>query len=582
MARPRILAVSAMALCGAASAAGAQATGDTSLVGLWAAKKRFGPDLRGRLVISREAGEWRAEIAGRSTPARASGDTMSFGMPGGSFTGRFDARRSSITGHWIQPVTVTSGSRFATPLVLTPCGRDCFAGEVVPLDDEFTFYLRVTPRRDGKLAAFLRNPERNLGRFIRADRIERTGGTVRVLDAKGEELLPGVMRGDVMTLFLDDRGGSYDFHRVPPDSFSDFHPRGRPSVPYTYRPPRPRDDGWTVGTVEQVGISRAKISEMMQLLSDAANDSMNAHRLHAIAIARHGKLVVEEYFFGEHADKPHDTRSGSKTVLNLLIGAAMQAGLPASPSLPVYATMGDSNVADPRKRALTVEHLINMASGLDCDDNAPEPQPPGSEDVLTQQDTNPDWYRLILDLKMVRDPGAQAVYCSINPHLAGGVIARATHRSLPDLTWQLLGRPLDMQHYFMPLAPLGEAFMGGGMRFRLRDYMRLAQLYLNGGTWNGRRIVSAEWVKRSTQPRYAIGRVSAPNYGYLWWMGEYQYAGRTLPYYFAAGNGGQISLAIPDLDLTVAAFGGNYADRSATKTTGELIPQYVLPAIVLP
>jgi len=490
------------------------------------------------------------------------------------------ARRRAITGQWVQPATVTSGNRFATPIVLTACGRDCFAGTVVPLDDEFTFYLRVTARPDGRLTAFLRNPERNLGRFIRADRIERTGSAVRVLDAKGEELLPGVMRGDVMTLFFDDRGGSYDFRRVPPDSFSDFYPRGRPSVPYTYTPPGAHDDGWTVGTVEEVGISRTKISEMVRALSDASSDSVNAHRLHAIAIARHGKLVVEEYFFGEYADKPHDTRSGAKTVLNLLIGAAMQAGLPVSPSLPVYATMGDSGVADPRKRALTLEHLINMTSGLDCDDNAPEPQPPGSEDVLTQQDSHPDWYRLILDLKMVRDPGAQAVYCSINPHLAGGVVARATHRSLLDLTWQLVGRPLDMQHYYLPLAPLGEAYMGGGMRFRLRDYMKLAQLYLNGGTWNGRRIVSAEWVQRSTQPRYAIGRVSAPNYGYLWWMGEYQYAGRTLPYYFAAGNGGQISLAIPDLDLVVAAFGGNYADRSATKTTGELIPHYVLPAIL--
>ena len=118
------------------------------------------------------------------------------------------------------------------------------------------------------------------------------------------------------------------------------------------------------------------------------------------------------------------------------------------------------------------------------------------------------------------------------------------------------------------------------MRFRLRDYMKLAQLYLNGGTWNGRRIVSAKRVRRSTQPRYAIGRVSAPNYGYLWWMGEYQYAGRTLPYYFAAGNGGQISLAIPDLDLVVAAFGGNYSDPSGQTTSRDLIPQYVLPAIL--
>src|SRR5206468_4188420 len=163
----------------------------------------------------------------------------------------------------------------------------------------------------GSLAAFLRNPERNLGRFLRPERLDPANGAVRLLNAGGDTVASGFMRGDVLSLFIEGRGGSYDFHRVPPDSFSDFYPRGRPSV------------------------------------------------------------------------------------LNVLIGAAMQAGLPVSPSLPVYATMGDSAVADPRKRALTVEHLINMASGLDCDDGAPDPQPPGSEDVLTQQDTNPDWYRMI-------------------------------------------------------------------------------------------------------------------------------------------------------------------------------------------
>jgi CubicO group peptidase (beta-lactamase class C family) len=509
---------------------------------------------------------------------RAAGDTLAFAVPGGSFIGRFDARRAAIIGHWIQPVTVTSGNALATPLVLTSCGVNCFGGEVVPFEDELTFYLRMSRRPDGTLAAFLRNPERNLGRFIRADHIERAGDTVHILAADGRVVLTGTLRSEVLTIFMEDRGGSYDFHRVPSDGFSDFYPRGRPSVAYSYRPPRQTDDGWAVATVEQVGISRAKIGEMIQFLIDAANDSMNAHRVHAIAIARHGKLVLEEYFLGAYADKPHDTRSGSKTVLNLVIGAAMHAGLPVGPSLPVYATMGDSaGTADPRKRALTLEHLLNMASGLDCDDNAPEPQPPGSEDVLTQQDTNPNWYRMILDLKIVRDPGAQAVYCSINPHLAGGVVARATHRSLPDLIWTLIGRPMQMRRYYVPLAPLGEAYMGGGMRFRLRDYMKLAQLFLNGGTWNGQRIVSEDWVRRSTQPHYPMGPVF--KYGYLWWMGEYPYRGRTLQYYFAAGNGGQISMAIPALDLAIATFGGNYSEAAGLKTTKELIPGYVLPAV---
>lgn len=84
-------------------------------------------------------------------------------------------------------------------------------------------------------------------------------------------------------------------------------------------------------------------------------------------------------------------------------------------------------------------------------------------------------------------------------------------------------------------------------------------------------------ARRSTKPRYPMGQTW--KYGYLWWMGEYRYGGRTLPYYFAAGNGGQISVAIPALDLVVAAFGGNYADRSAQTTSRELIPQYVLPAV---
>ncbi len=569
-----------MALC-IASHGVAQATRDTSLVGLWAAKQYLGPDVRGRLVIDRRGSDWRAEIAGRSAAVRVAGDTVVFAVPGGSFTGRFDARRTAIIGHWIQPITVTSGNALATPLVLTSCGVTCFVGEVVPLEDELTFYLRVSKRPDGTLAAFLRNPERNLGRFIRADHIVRAGDTVHVLAADGRVVLTGTLRRDVLTIFMEDRGGSYDFHRVPSDSFSDFYPRGRPSLAYSYRPPRHTDDGWAVATVEQVGISRAKIGEMIQSLIDAANDSMNAHRVHAIAIARHGKLVLEEYFLGASADKPHDTRSGSKTVLNLVIGAAIHAGLPVGPALPVYATMGDSaGAADPRKRALTLEHLLNMASGLDCDDNAPEPQPPGSEDVLTQQDTNPNWYRMILDLKMVREPGAQAVYCSINPHLAGGVVARATHRSLPDLIWTLIGRPMQMRRYYVPLAPLGDAYMGGGMRFRLRDYMKLAQLFLNGGTWNGRRIVSDDWVRRSTQPRYPMGAVF--KYGYLWWMGEYPYRGRTLQYYFAAGNGGQISMAIPALDLAIGTFGGNYSEAAGLKTTKELIPAYVLPAVAAP
>ena len=148
-----------------------------NLVGLWEAKRHFGPEVHGKLVIDRGAGQWRASITGRMATARIGGDTISFTLPdsSASFRGRFDRTRKNIVGQWIQ-------GRSALPLTLAACGADCYNAEIVEPDDELTFYLKVTRRPDGTLGAFLRNPERNLGRFIRVDRIEGDSSDVRWLD----------------------------------------------------------------------------------------------------------------------------------------------------------------------------------------------------------------------------------------------------------------------------------------------------------------------------------------------------------------------------------------------------------------
>ena len=570
------LCAAAVSLAMTAGASG-QRPAAPDLVGLWQAQRSFGPGAAGRLVVDHPAGGWRASIAGRAAAVRLAGDTVAFTLPdsAGAFVGRFDRGRARITGHWIQPRTVMSGGRFASPLVLERCGAECFAGEVAPLADEFTFFIRVDRRADGSLGAFIRNPERNLGMFIRLARIEADSAGVRLLDARDSVLTRGVLRDGVMTLYIPNRGGSYDFRRVPDAAFTFFHPRGRPNAGYVYTPPLPRDDGWPVGTLDEAGISRERIQAAIDSLIDTPVDSIGAHKLHALVIARHGRLVLEEYFYGTEADLPHDTRSASKTVTTVLVGAAMQAGANVGPSTPVYATMRPGAAGlDARKRALTLEHLLAMASGFDCDDSGDRP---GDEDNITQQEENPDWYGMILDLRVIRAPGDSAVYCSINPHLAGGVLSRATGRSLPDLMYELVGRPMAMERYYVPLAPLGEAYMGGGWRFRLRDFMKLGQLYLNGGTWNGRRIVSEEWVRRSIDPRYPMG--SRARYGYLWWTLEYPHAGRTVHTYFASGNGGQYVMVIPELDLVIGAWGGNYNDRANWQTVTDLIPKYILPAV---
>ena len=562
---------------------------DTSLIGLWQSKRYFGPEVRGRLELRRNGERWQATIGSRMADVRVVKDSLSFDLPSSNtFKGRFARDRGSITGQWIDP-----RRRITMPVVLRRCGtrEGCYSANVQPVDEEFTFYMEVKRRPDGTLGAFLRNPERNQGRFIRLDHLTRRGDTVFLRDARDATITTGVLRQGRLSAYL--RFATHDFQKVHPDSFTNFYPRGRPTGTYSYTPPLARDDGWNVGRATDAGFSEEKLEQMVRMYVNASTDSANAFRPHGILIARNGRLVLEEYFFGEHANKPHDTRSASKSLVTVVLGAAMQAGMKVGPRTPVFSTMGmPSPSLDPRKRAMTIYHLLTMTSGLDCNDNAPDYEKyPGSEDVLTNQDTNPDWLQMVLDLKMLREPGAEAIYCSINPFLAGEVMARATGRSFPDLAWELVASPLQMDRHFLLITPVGDSYMGGSAHYILRDFAKLAQLYANGGMWNGRRILSEAWVTESVEPRYRIGRTfrqgprgptetTTNNYGYLWWSTEFEHNGRTVVAHHASGNGGQYSMFIPALDLVVATYAGNYADAGGFYALRELVPKYILPALL--
>jgi CubicO group peptidase (beta-lactamase class C family) len=128
----------------------------------------------------------------------------------------------------------------------------------------------------------------------------------------------------------------------------------------------------------------------------------------------------------------------------------------------------------------------------------------------------------------------------------------------------------------MPLTPTLDAYMGGGMRLLPRDFMKLGQLHLNGGTWNGRRVLSPEWVRRATSHLIDQG---TRKYGYFWYVEEYPFEGRSVRAFMAAGNGGQILMGIPELDLLLLFYGGNYSDASALVPQRIYVPQYILPLI---
>ena len=211
------------------------------LVGLWEAKHRFGPAVRGTLLVKQSANDWRAEIAGRNAQVEVRGDSVFLKLPDGegSFEGKFDPRRSRIVGHWIQPTMVTSGRPYASPVTLTKDRQNIWHGEVSPLEDEFTFYLMVAARNDNSVAAFLRNPERNVGRFIRIDRLERNGNSVKLLSAnsaneQGRVLVEGKYDAEnkIMSIYFPNWRVTFDFRRRGVNEASDFYPRGYPTAQY--------------------------------------------------------------------------------------------------------------------------------------------------------------------------------------------------------------------------------------------------------------------------------------------------------------------------------------------------------------
>ena len=556
------------------------------LAGLWKARQRFGPDVRGPVVIQQDGAGLRADLLGRSVAVREENGELVFELSRqlGMFRGKRDGK--NILGHWFRYATPING--FGNdgpvalwPVLLKPDGAGRWRGAVEPVQDDFTFYLLLTPRPEGSLGAVLRNPEFDLGTQQGVERLVVEGDKLRLIGQRPGQAERDVSVGrydaenDVFTLTFSGRGGSYDFRRDGDDS--EFYPRGRSPARYAYLAPPRFDDGWPTSTLDAENIDRAATERFIQKLVDMPMDSTDAPQIHAVLIARHGKLVLEEYFHGEHRDKPHMTRSAAKSVTAILAGAVMQAGAPLKLSSPVYEVMNDGKFpADlgPQKRGMTLEHLLTMSSGLFCDDN--DDAAPGNEETMWDQTAEPDFYEYTLEVPQATPPGEKAVYCSCSPNLALGMIGRAT-RELPVYSFdRLVAGPMKFGNYAWLLDHAGNPYGGGGSMFRPRDFLKFGQLMLNGGTWDGRRILSREFVAAASAPQYHLAHIT---YGYNWWVEEFPYKSRQVRAVMALGAGGQVITVVPELDLVVAFYAGNYSSGGQIDLGHVYVPRFILPAV---
>ncbi len=581
-------------------------TPEPSLEGIWVVERNYAPTLRGDLELRLEGDAWRGAIGGQQAQARAENGAVRLSFANhGSFRGVI-ARDGALSGVWIQPNSDAEGrddptaasQSFAAPLALTRAGPNAWRANVQPLDGHFTLYLRVFRDAEGDLIGAFRNHEINSNGRASHFRLTETDDALTFFARfdDGREVRHTATRlrdPDRIRIFWPDIGSDLELHRANAAEIINYTPRPPGEPAYTYNRPEQLHDGWRTARARSVGIDEASFTTMVQSIIDGDPSVRRPNLIHSVLVAHRGRLVLEEYFHGYTREIPHDIRSAGKTFASIMLGAAMESGAPISPETPVYqlmAGLGPFENPDPRKAHMTLAHLLTHTSGLACNDN--DDSSPGNEGVLWAQ-PNPNFWQYTLNLRQVHEPGERYAYCSANLNLVGGALNVATHQSLPELFDRIIARPLRFGPYYWNVMPNGEGYLGGGAFLRPRDLLKVGQMYLDGGVWRGRRIVSREWVERSTSPRIEISPATTGlteeefqnSYGrgvdgYAWHRYGVRVGDRVVEEYEASGNGGQLLIVVPEYDLVVVFTGGNYMQGGIwSRWRDQFIGGIIIPAM---
>jgi CubicO group peptidase (beta-lactamase class C family) len=341
---------------------------------------------------------------------------------------------------------------------------------------------------------------------------------------------------------------------------------------------QPSNTDWPKASAVDSGLSEAKLRSM-----DAAIRSEEFKKIGSVLIARHGKLAYEGYFDGD-ASTLRNTRSATKSITDVLMGIAIGEGKLSGVDARVLSLLPERarkmQNPDPRKASITVEDFLTMSSSLECDDWNDASR--GNEERMYLVE---DWAQFIFDLpirgrmhggEQVEAPpyGRYFSYCTGGVFALSEVLEKATGMRTDRYAQQKLFSPLGITNVQWVYSPMNVPMTGGGLLLTSRDLLKIGQLYLDGGRWQGARILNESWVRTSTRPHARIDE--STEYGYLWWLKSFKHGENSYPAFFMTGNGGNKVVAIPKLDMVVVITSTNYNTRGMHEQTEKILTDYIL------
>ena len=289
----------------------------------------------------------------------------------------------------------------------------------------------------------------------------------------------------------------------------------------------------------------------------------------SVAVLHRGALAFEFYRPGVTADSLQDVQSVTKSVLALLFGCAMAAGLVRGPNelvalrLPDLLRQGGDSA---RLKKLRFGHLLTMTAGW-----------PGEETARRDRDDDLRW---LARRPFIADPGARFAYDNGAANLLALALARAVGQPLASYARTRLLQPLGIAQFNWRQGAQGHALGALGLSISTRAMARLGQLVLAGGVWQGRALVPADYLASATQRQNAGGGPVFSPYGYLWWLSAdqpHRSSGR--PAALASGYGGQWIYVDPARQCVVATTSRRTPESAARGQALALIRRQVLPAL---
>ena len=364
------------------------------------------------------------------------------------------------------------------------------------------------------------------------------------------------------------------------------------SSQYIYRPPENINDGFDVGSLDEVNIDSALIGKAVDKIHQG-----KYKEVHSMLIFKDNKLVFEEYYQGHKwkwdganhhgelvvwdRDMLHNIHSATKSPTSAYIGIAIDEGFIKSVHQSIFDYLPDhQHLKTDGKDKITIEHLLTMTSGLEWREwSAPYSSTENPAVGIYFADKDPITF--ILEKPLVDEPGTSFTYSTGNIIVLGEIIKNATKMNIDEFSKKYLFVPLEIDSFNWPLK-FENGVDGNNLEITPRAMAKIGATFLSNGVWNEKQIVSEQWIKKSATPFHGNIGIDIPGedsgrmgYSYTWWTKGYSHSGKEINMYTASGFGGQHIMVLPEVNTVVVFTGGNYVTK---RPPFKILEKYVIPA----